>query len=148
MAALLVPLGPLPVVTSPLARTRQSAAALEDAWGVEAAVDAAVGEIPSPSDDLTDRQAWLAGVLAASWADLDAGLHRWRDGVVGALLALRSDTVVVTHYVAINAAVGAATGADRLVCCHPDNCSVTVLESDGAVLSLVELGRERSTVVR
>lgn len=148
-AATLAPLGPLPVVVSPLRRTRETAAAFERVWDVEARVDPAVGEIPSPTDDLAGREAWLVGVLAGRWDDLGASLEGWRDDVVGALLALDRDTVVVTHYVAINAAVGAATDDDRLVCFHPDNCSVTVVEHDGhgSRLRVVELGAERGTVV-
>ena len=67
--------------------------------------------------------------------------------MVGALLALEVDTVVVTHYIAINAAVGVATGDDRVVNFRPDNCSCTVVERDGQSLTLVELGRQRETVV-
>lgn len=148
-ATALAPLGPLPVVTSPLRRTRETAAAFERVWDVEARVDPAVGEIPSPTDDLAAREAWLVGVLAGRWGDVDAGLRRWRDDVAAALRSLDTDTVVVTHYVAINAAVGVATAEDRLVCFHPDNCSVTVLEHDGpgSALRVVERGAERGTVV-
>ena len=137
-ASTLAPLGPLPVVVSPLRRTRETAAAFERMWGVTAAVDPAVGEIPSPTDDLAGR-----------YGDLDDGLRGWRDDVVGALRSIATDTVVVTHYVAINAAVGAATGDDRLVCFHPDNCSVTVVEHDGpgSPLRVVDLGAERGTAV-
>lgn len=149
-AAALAPSGPLPIVVSPLRRTRETASAFEHVWGVEAVVDPAVGEIPSPTDGLTARQSWLVGVLAGCWGDVAAGdpLHGWRDGVVGALLALPTDTVVVTHYVAINVAVGAATTDDRFVCFHPDNGSITVLHSDGERLHVGELGAERHTVVR
>ena len=61
-------------------------------------------------------------------------------------LALDRATVVVTHFVAINVAVGAATGDDRLVCFRPDNCSRTVLDNDGGRLRLVELGAEVDAV--
>ena len=146
--AALADVGPLPVVTSPMRRTRETAAAFERAWGVGAAVDPAVGEIPSPVDDLGARSAWLAGAMAGRWSELDPSYVAWRDAVVGALLGLRDDTVVVTHYVAINAAVGAAAGDDRVVCFSPDNCSVTTLESDGRVLRVVALGRTATTEVR
>ena len=63
------------------------------------------------------------------------------------MLGLPADTVVVTHYIAINAAVGFATGDDRVVNFRPDNCSCTVLESDGVMLSVVELGRQAETKV-
>jgi broad specificity phosphatase PhoE len=148
VADALAPLGPLPIVVSPLRRTRETALALADVWPtVTPVVDPAVGEIPSPTDDLAGREAWLVGVLAGRWSDLDDALRGWRRGVVDALVATRDDTVVVTHFVAINAAVGTATGDDRLVCFRPDNCSVTVLDHDGDALGVVELGAERGTAV-
>ena len=52
MAAALAPLGPLPIVVSPLRRTRETAAALERLWATTAVVDDRVAEIPSPTDDL------------------------------------------------------------------------------------------------
>ena len=54
----------------------------------------------------------------------------FRDGVGGRLLALDADTVVFSHFVAINAAIGAATGDDRVVIRSLDNCSVTVIDVD------------------
>jgi broad specificity phosphatase PhoE len=150
VAADLAPLGPLPVVTSPLRRTRETAVPFERRWDQTASVEPAVGEITSPTDDLADRSAWLLEILRGNrrWGELDDERKRWRDGVVGALLAFDEDTVVVTHYIAINAAVGAATDNDRVVNFRPDNCSCTVLEGDGHQLSLVELGRQRETVVQ
>jgi|SRR5437588_6595317 len=150
VAADLAPLGPLPVVTSPLRRTRETAVAFERQWDLTASVEPGVGEISSPTDDLDERSAWLLEILRGNrrWGELDDERQRWRDGVVGALLALDEDTVITTHYIAINAAVGAATGDDRVVNFRPDNCSCSVLESDGQQLTLVELGRQRETVVR
>jgi broad specificity phosphatase PhoE len=149
VAAELASLGPLPVVTSPLRRTRETAAPFERRWNVTAAVEPAVGEVKSPTDDLAERSAWLGEILRSNrrWGELDAERQRWRDGVIAALLALDEDTVVVTHYIAINAAVGVATADDRVINFRPDNCSSTILESDGNHLTLVELGRERETVV-
>ncbi|MBV8980677.1 MAG: histidine phosphatase family protein [Acidimicrobiia bacterium] len=145
----LSPLGPLPVVTSPLRRTRETAAPFERQWSVTASVQPAVGEIKVPSEDLGERSAWLVEILRGErrWQELDADRRSWRDGVVDALLELDTDTVVVTHYIAINAAVGAATGDDRVLNFRPDNCSCTVLETDGRRLTLIERGRERETAV-
>ena len=65
-----------------------------------------------------------------TWTDLGARYLTFRDGVVGdALVALRADTVVFSHFVAINAAIGAALGDDRLVVRSLDNCSVTVIDA-------------------
>jgi broad specificity phosphatase PhoE len=73
---------------------------------------------------------------------------RFRDAVVGRLLAATAPVVVVSHFVAINAAIGAALGDDRMVLRSLDNCSVTVLEVDDGVLHLVEGGHEADTLIR
>jgi broad specificity phosphatase PhoE len=150
VAADLAPLGPLPIVTSPLRRTRETAAPLEEAWNVKARVESAVGEIKSPTDDVAERSAWLGAILRGerSWGDLDDDRLRWRDDVIGALLRLDEDSVVVTHYIAINAAVGVAIGDDRVAHFRPDNCSCTVFETHGSSLRLIELGRQAETTVR
>ena len=147
MAAALAPDGPLPVVVSPMRRTRETAAALERVWGVVADFEPAVGEIRAPVDDLPGRGAWLRSIYAGRWAEQDGALLRWRDQLLAALGALDVATVVVTHFFGINAAVGAASGDDRLVCFRPDNCSRTVLENDGGRLRLVQLGAEGATAV-
>jgi broad specificity phosphatase PhoE len=65
-----------------------------------------------------------------------------RQGVIEALLALDADSVVFTHFIAINVVVGAATGDDRVACFWPDNGSITIVEADGSSLSLIERGDE------
>jgi broad specificity phosphatase PhoE len=143
-------LAPLALVTSPLRRARETAAAFESRFGVTARVEPAVGEVKSPTDDLEERSAWLVEILRGrrGWSELDDERRRWRDEVVAALLVITSDTVVTTHYIAINAAVGTATGDDRVVNFRPDFCSCTVLESDGTTLRLIELGRQAETTVK
>ena len=148
MAARLADLGPLPIVCSPLRRTRETAVPLETRWRAQAVIEPDVAEVPSPSDDLAARGAWLRRVMAGTWAQAGDGLAPWRQGVVDRLTAIAEDTVVISHFIAINVAVGAATGDDRVVGFRPDNCSVTVLESDGSVLRLVERGVEAVTEVR
>jgi broad specificity phosphatase PhoE len=142
--------GPLPVVVSPLRRTRETARALETRWGVEAHIDAAVGEIPSPTDDLTARGAWLREIMVRNWADVDPWLRTWRSAVLTGLRSIATaDAVVVTHFVAINVIVGAAIDDDRVVCSYPDYCSQTTIELAGdGTLHLVELGAQGQTNVR
>jgi len=150
VAGALAARGPLPIISSPLRRTRETAAPLEARWRTSAVVEPAVGEVRAPSDDLAERSAWLVEILRGNkrWSELDEERRSWRDGVLAALLALDADTVVVTHFIAINAAVGSATGDDHVIVFRPDNCSSTVLESDGTALTVVELGRQRDTAVR
>jgi broad specificity phosphatase PhoE len=147
MAAALAQQGPMPVVVSPLRRTRETAAPLEERWRVEARVDPAVGEVPSPVDDLAERGSWLADLFGRTWSELGSDLHEWRDTVLSGLRAIDQDAVVVTHYVAINVAVGAATGSDRFVSYNPDYCSQTVVEVSDDTLTVVQLGDERTTRV-
>jgi broad specificity phosphatase PhoE len=141
-------LGPLPVVTSPLRRARETAAAFESLWGVQARVEPAVAEIPTPTMDLQARIAWLRRAMHGRWGDLPAAYQEWRSQVVACLVALGTSAVVTTHFVAINVAVGAATDDDRMVCCEPDHCSCTVLEVVDGRLRVVTLGRQRATQIR
>lgn len=141
MAATLAPRGPLPVVVSPLRRTRETAAALERTWRTTARVDPAVGEIPSPTNDLDERMAWLASVLPAPMRTWPDDLQAWRRSVADALAALTEDTVVVTHFVAIRSVVD----DDAF---QPGYCSITLVDNADGVLTPVELGAQRATVIR
>jgi broad specificity phosphatase PhoE len=147
MAERLAPLGPLPIVTSPLRRTRETAAPLERRWRFTARIEPAVGEIPSPMEAPAARGEWLRGVMAGAWSAQSEDLKLWRQDVADALLALRRPTVVVTHFVAINVAVGIAEGDDRVIGFTPDHCSVTVLDVEDGALRLVRRGAERATQV-
>ena len=63
------------------------------------------------------------------------------------MATLEPDAVVATHFVAINVAVGAATGDDRVWCCSPAHASVTELMLDDGSLTLVTLGAETASQV-
>ena len=70
----------------------------------------------------------------------------WRGDIV-ASRARRGNTAVFSHYVAINAAVSKLTGLDQVLAFRPDHCSITVLETDGAAVRLIEKGAEAATSV-
>ena len=154
VAAHLRPLGPLHLVTSPLLRCQQTAFPLATVWGVGAVVEPLVAEIPSPEGvAMQDRVQWLREAMEGTWAGLGSRYTAYRDALVAAVLALPTDTVVCSHFVAINAVIGAATGDDRLVIRSLDNCSVTIVETTVAAdgtpgLHLVEGGHEADTLIR
>jgi len=149
LASRLGPLGPLSLVSSPLRRTRETAAPLAALWGAAALIEPAVAEIPSPEGvAMGERVAWLRASMDGTWSGLGPIYSGWRDRVVESLLATQRDTVVVSHFVAINAAIGAATGDDRVVIASLDNCSVTELEVVGARLVLRRRGEEADTLIR
>jgi broad specificity phosphatase PhoE len=137
VAESLKPLGPLPVVTSPLRRCRETAGPIAEQWNVQPAVEPDVGEIKAPDHDLATRGPWLASVIGNEWPEMPRDQQAWRDAVLACLLALTEDCVVVTHFIAINVAIGSATVDDRVVCRRVGNCSTTMLESDGHSLMLV-----------
>ena len=129
----------MPIVASPLRRARETAQALERRWNTAALIEPGVGELPSPSDDLAERQAWLRTALASTWPELGARYTSWRTMVLDLLLGMRDESVVVTHYVLINAVIGAATGTDAVVC-HPiANAAVVQVNHDRKRFEIVEL---------
>jgi broad specificity phosphatase PhoE len=134
--------GPLPLITSPLRRTRETAAAFERLWRVTAGVEPRVGEIQAPDAVAGQRVEWLKQALERRWSELDASLQNWRAQVLEAILAIQHDTIVISHYVAINVAVGHALADDRVTCFRPENCSCTVIDVQANRLKLVELGTQ------
>jgi len=143
-------LGPLLIATSPLRRCRETAAPLAAAWGVDAEVHAAVAEIPSPPGvPMGERVAWLRLAMSGEWSSLGERYTAYRDAVGTWVGGRRDDVVVFSHFVAINAAIGVATGDDRLVIASLDNASVTTFEVDDAgSIRLVEVGAEADTLIR
>ena len=138
---------PLPIVSSPLARARETAMPLAQRWNTEPTIEPRIAEIPSPIDDLHERATWLRGVMAGPWAALPPDLLRWRQQMIDCILAFEQDTVAFCHFIAINVIVGAATDDTRLIAFRPDNGSVTRFSTEGGQLALVELGQEGRTVV-
>jgi broad specificity phosphatase PhoE len=141
-------LGPLPVITSPLKRARETAVPFEAQWNVTARVESRAAEIPSPSENLEDRATWLYRALRGRWSDLSPAHQTWREQLVRCLVTQETSTIITTHFVAINAAVGVATSDDRLVCFEPDHCSCTVLEVENGSLQVISLGHQRATQIR
>src|SRR5262245_19652565 len=144
----------LTICTSPLRRCRETATPLEELWERPATIMASVAEIPSPPLDPAVHREWLSAAVRGTWKELrdtappgSIDYLQWRGGVIDALVAMTHDCVIYTHFIAINAAVGAATGSDTVLCFRPDHASVTVFDTDGRSLRLVELGRQADTSV-
>jgi len=149
LADALAPIGPLPVVVSPLRRTRETAVPLLARWAVEPVVERGVGELAAPAKAEPDHATWLRTLMSGTGAEHAAVMAPFRARVLEAIRALRTDTVVVTHFLAINAVVGAATADDRVVCCTPVHCSRTIVELDAdGGLRLLDLGDSGRTDVR
>ena len=146
-------LGARSIVSSPLRRCRETAAPLADRWGTDVAIEPRVAEIPSPEGvAMADRVAWLRPAMAGTWADLGPRYTAYRDSVVSTVVSLTTSAVegavVFSHFIAINAVIGAATDDDRVVIRSLDNASITVVEVAGSSVRLVSGGREADTLIR
>lgn len=148
VGARLAPLGPLTILSSPLKRARETAAPLAARWHKTPIIELAVAEIPSPSHmSLSERAVWLRGFMAGSWRDASRELAEWREEAIETLIRRKEDTVIFSHFIAINVGAGAALSDDRVVVFRPDNCSVTIFDLENGQLKLVERGHEAETKV-
>jgi broad specificity phosphatase PhoE len=145
--------GKLAILTSPLRRCRETAAPLGAAWGIRPIVEPRIAEVPGPPPAVLPRAEWLRRALLAEWPELielgqslrpgyDSTLANWRAGVLEAILAYPHDAVVFSHFVPVNVLTGRATRSNRVTCFLPDHTSVTVFETAGTDIRLLERGRE------
>ena len=112
-------------------------------------VEDAVAEIPSPLGvSMADRVEWLREAMGGTWTELGDRYLAYRDDVVAFVVACAEDTVVFSHFIAINAVLGACLGDDRVVIRRLDNTSVTVVDVDAGTIRLVEPGHEADTLIR
>jgi broad specificity phosphatase PhoE len=153
VAATLAPVGPTVVLSSPLRRCRETAGPLVRAWRRPLVVEPGVAEIPSPEGvAMRDRVEWLRAAMASTWADLGDRYVGFRDEVIATvrrIAAAGHDAIVFSHFIAINAVIGAAVDDDRLVIRSLDNCSVTIIDVDAdGTITLVEHGKEADTLIR
>ena len=139
--------GPLPILSSPLRRTRETAYEFEMLWRRPAAVEERVVEIPSPGLSGEERGEWLKTLQYRRWTDLDEVVQAWRERALECLLEISQDTVVVSHFMIINAVVGWTRGEEGIVCCQPLPGSRTTLERVGDTFRVVEGAAGASTVL-
>jgi broad specificity phosphatase PhoE len=90
--------------------------------------------------------------MSGTWEQVAAssGAHyrTYREDVAQFVQSISVDTVIFSHFIAINAVIGAATDDDRVVIGQLDNCSVSVFDTSDKGLSLVEMGGEADTLIR
>ena len=147
-------LGPMPVLSSPLRRCRETSQPLAARWGMDVAIEPRVAEIPSPEGHtLETRIDWLRAAMAGTWSQVVASdgnrYADYRTELLGALASIPTDAVIFSHFIAINVVIGAATDDDRMVIASLDNCSVTTVISDGrGGFAIEQLGSEADTLIR
>jgi broad specificity phosphatase PhoE len=145
-AAALAAHGQLEIVSSPMRRCRETAAAYEARASGVARIEPRVSEVVAPAG-VSDRRSWLRetfpwdeGSPRRAWASVDPALRAWRDSVVAAMLELKRDSAVFSHFIAINALASAATDSAETIVFVPGYASVTEFEVRGGALHLVRFG--------
>ncbi len=140
------------LICSPLRRARETAAPIAATLGLVPEIREEVSEVFDAALDIPARRDMLIPLLSGRWSDQPENLRRWRDRVLGALIALGSEKViVVSHFVAISVAIGASTEDDRVSPCALANASITTMEVIGGKLHLrrpgevSHLGRDEIT---
>ena len=141
---------PAQLVSSPLLRCQETAAPLAALLKTSIAIEQRVAEILSPEGvELKDRVTWLRAAMTQTWTELGQRYISYRDDMVAFLSTCTVDTVVFSHFIAINAVVGSILGDDRVLIRSFDNCSITTIHrSDDGRLSLVDYGAEADTLIR
>ena len=152
----LVGVSPARIITSPLLRCRQTAQPLAEKWGVQPIIEPRVRELPSPTEDLSARTHWLRRVMQGSWDELkndpesgSVDFNAWQDGILDVVKEQNGHEFVVifSHFIAINVVYGKTQKNDAVVGFMPDNCSITLFETDGKNIECLALGEEAQTVV-
>jgi broad specificity phosphatase PhoE len=124
------------LISSPLRRARETAAPIAEALGLTVEIRDEIAEVFDPSMSADARGAMLGPFLSGAWSRQSPILQAWRERVLGTLVELAQDkTIVVSHFVAISAAIGASTEDDRVSPCALANASITTLEvSEGKLV--------------
>lgn len=133
------------LVVSPLQRTRETAAPIAAALGLEAEVREEVAEVFDPTMTSEERVAMLPAFIASSWREQPEPLQAWRRRALDTILemglaanAAGHDVIIVSHFVVIGAVIGAATEDDHVIPVPMANAAITSLHAGAGGLDLIE----------
>jgi broad specificity phosphatase PhoE len=135
------------VISSRLLRAQETALPLLEVRPGELVINNAFREVPAPVP-LAERQDWLRGFMKQKWSEQPEDLLQGRANALAQLQQLTTPTVVFSHFLVLNAIVGAIQAQAETLVFWPDNASVTHLRlSSNGELSLVALGDQMDTVI-
>lgn len=137
-------MGPLNIVSSPALRCQETARFAAERFNKPVKVEPRVGELVPPRG-VGDIYAWLVQNFplsaAVNWSQLDQALNKWRADNIQAVRELKEDTVIFTHFININAIMGAALRLDATIACRPDYGSITEFSVVNGDIRLVMDGK-------
>jgi broad specificity phosphatase PhoE len=133
------------LVVSPLRRTRETADPIAAMLELEPVIRDEVAEVFDPAMPPGERQSMIGPFMAGRWSEQSPALRAWRRKVIATIveLGLKAEAasghlVIVSHYIAIGAAIGEASGDDRVVPLPIANASITAMRAGRGSLSLDE----------
>jgi len=86
--------------------------------------------------------------MAGTWQELGQQFVDYKNDIGNFVKNLQHDTVIFSHFIAINAVIGFVTNKDQLVVAHLDNCSITTFHIDeNNNITLSDTGNEATTTV-
>lgn len=136
----LVDLGSLKIISSPAKRAQESAEPAAKLQRQSVTLEPRIGEVQPPAG-VADIRAWMrenfSSESSKTWDDMDQRMQAWREALLATVRAVKTDTAMFTHYVAINAIVGAALRVNETAVCRPDFASITELNVEGDDLRMV-----------
>ena len=139
----IVPVG-AQLISSPLRRAQETAAALANRRGEVVRVDSRFSEVRSPVP-LSGRKAWLQEFMRQDWSEQSDDLWGWRRGIVSGLKEATGPTVVFCHFLVINAVIAEIENKPEVLRVYPANASFHELKLERGELSLVQLGQQMET---
>lgn len=131
---------------SPMARCQETSKPFAKLSGLPVSTEPLVTEIPTP-EGLADRVAWLRGFMSGDWGAALPLIAAWKARLIEKVASLPDQSVVFTHFIAINSVVGHLSGDDRVTVFRPGHCSITQLERTDTGLRVAERGAEAATKV-
>ena len=89
---------------------------------------------------------WLMNVMQEEWQNLSPLLNDWRQACIDYIGSLQHDSVIFSHYIAINVIIGHCQKSDKVITYHPDNCSIHHFDNTPE-LHIIELGKQANTKI-
>ena len=139
----IVPLG-AQLISSPLRRAQETAAAFASKRGDDVRVDSRFSEVRSPVP-LSGRKAWLQEFMRQDWSEQSEDLWAWRRDIVSGLTEATGPTVVFCHFLVINAVIADIENKPEVLQVYPANASFHEFSLEAGELSLVQLGQQMET---
>ena len=139
----IVPMG-AQLISSPLRRAQETAAAFANKRGDSVQIDPRFSEVRSPVP-LSGRKAWFQGFMCQYWSEQSDDLREWRRDILSGLREATGPTVVFCHFLVINAVIAEIENKPEVLQVYPANASFHELKLEGGELSLVQLGQQMET---